>query len=121
MGAAAMEAVEWPAMMEVTDNDLSQSFFGIDLSMCEDFYIANQLISAQLNEIVIAKPAEGMEDELKAAFDAHYEYIQTDAAFYPEQEASAAGAVEGTTDDGYYYIVVHENGSDAAAALLAVE
>lgn len=118
MGAAAMEAVEWPSMMDVTDEETASIFFGIDLNMCEDYYFSNQLISAQLNEIVIAKPSAGNEDALKAAFDAHFEYIQNDAAFYPDQEASAAGAVSGTTEDGYYYIIVHENGADAAAAML---
>lgn len=121
MGAAAMNAVEWPSMMEIEDEETAQMFLGIDLNMCEDYYFSTQLISAQLNEIVIAKPAAGSEDALKEAFDAHFEYIQTDAAFYPEQEVSAAGAVSGTTEDGYYYIIVHENGEDAAAALLAAD
>ncbi len=121
LGAAAMEAVEWPAMMDVTDQEMATMFFNIDLNMCEDYYFSNQLISAQLNEILVAKPTAGNEDALKDAFDAHFEYIQTDAAFYPDQEASAAGAVSGTTEDGYLYIIVHENGADAAAAMLAAE
>lgn len=121
MGAAAMDADEWPAMMDVVDPEFATMFFGIDLNMCEDYYLANQLISAQLNEVVIAKPAAGSEDALKAAFDAHFEYIRNDAAFYPEQEASAAGAVNGTTNDGYYYIIVHENGDSIASAMLAAE
>lgn len=119
MGAAAMEAVEWPAMMDVTDPEMASMFFGIDLSACEDYYLSNQLISAQLNEVVIAKPSAGNEDALKSAFDAHFEYIKNEAAFYPDQEASAAGAVSGTTEDGYLYIIVHENGADAAEAMLA--
>lgn len=121
LGAAAMAAVEWPSMMDVTDSEMATMFFNIDLSMCEDYYFSNQLISAQLNEILVAKPTAGNEDALKDAFDAHFKYIQTDAAFYPDQEASAAGAVSGTTEDGYLYIIVHENGAEAAEAMLAAE
>ncbi len=121
MGAAAMEADEWPAMMDVVDPEFATMFFGIDLSMCEDYYLSNQLISANLNEVVIAKPVAGKEDDLKAVFDAHFEYIKNDAAFYPDQEPSAAGTVNGTTEDGYLYIIVHENGADIASAMLSAE
>lgn len=121
MGAAAMAADEWPSMMDVTDPELALNFFGIDLSKCEDYYISNQLISAQLNEVVIVKPAAGSEDEIKAAVDAHAEYIKNEGAFYPDQEASAAGTVTGTTEDGYLYIIVHENGADIASAMLEAE
>lgn len=121
MGAAAMAADEWPSMMDVTDPELALNFFGIDLSKCEDYYISNQLISAQLNEVVIVKPAAGSEDEIKAAIDAHAEYIKNEGAFYPDQEASAAGTVTGTTEDGYLYIIVHENGADIASAMLEAE
>lgn len=119
MADAAYAAVEWPSMMPVEDPELALSFFGIDLGLCEDYYIANQLISAQLNEIIIVKPMYGSEDDIQAQLDAHFEYIKTDAAFYPEQEPSAEGAVMGEFDNGYKYIFVHENGSvvaDAAAA-----
>ena len=54
-------------------------------------------------------------------FDAHFEYIKNDAAFYPDQEPSAAGTVNGTTEDGYLYIIVHENGADIASAMLSAE
>lgn len=121
MGAAAMAADEWPSMMDVTDPELALNFFGIDLSKCEDYYISNQLISAQLNEVVIVKPAAGSEDEIKAAIDAHAEYIKNEGALYPDQEASAAGTVTGTTEDGYLYIIVHENGADIASAMLEAE
>ncbi|MDE7193389.1 MAG: DUF4358 domain-containing protein [Oscillospiraceae bacterium] len=121
MGAAAMAADEWPSMMDVVDPELASAFFGIDLSKCEDYYLSNQLISAQLNEVIIVKPAAGSEDEIKAAVDAHAEYIKNEGAFYPDQEASAAGTVTGTTEDGYLYIIVHANGADIAAAMLAAE
>ena len=119
MADAAYAAVEWPSMMPVDDPELALSFFGIDTNLCEDYYIANQLISAQLNEIIIVKPVAGCEADIQAQLDAHFDYIKTDAAFYPEQEPSAEGAVMGEFDNGYKYIFVHEFGSvvaDAAAA-----
>jgi hypothetical protein len=119
MADAAYAAVEWPSMMPVDDPELALSFFGIDTALCEDYYIANQLISAQLNEIIIVKPVAGAEADIQAQLEAHFEYIKTDAAFYPEQEPSAEGAVMGELDNGYKYIFVHEFGSVVADAVAA--
>lgn len=119
MSDAAYAAVEWPSMMPVDDPELALSFFGIDTALCEDYYIANQLISAQLNEIIIVKPVAGAETDIQAQLDAHFDYIKTDAAFYPEQEPSAEGAVMGEFDNGYKYIFVHEFGSVVADAVAA--
>lgn len=123
LAEAVMNAVEFSSMMEVTRSDYAQSFFGLDLSLCEDFYASNAMISANLSQIIIAKPKAGCEEELKAQIDAHFDYIKNDpnAAFYPEQELSAKGAVSGVTDYGYYYLLVHKEGAAAAEALLAVE
>lgn len=118
MAANALTAIEWPAMMNVEDPEMISSFFGIDTGLCEDFYVSNQVISAQLNEVIIVKPAEGKEADLQAQFDAHFEYIKNDAAFYPDQEPSAEGAVMGKLDNGYLYILVHKNAQAAADALL---
>lgn len=119
MADAAYAAVEWPSMMPVDDVELINSFFGIDTTLCEDYYIANQLISAQLNEIIIVKPLAGNEEAIQAQLDAHFEYIKNDAAFYPDQEPSAAGAVMGELDNGYKYIFVHENGVVVEEAVIA--
>ncbi len=118
MAANALTAIEWPAMMQVEDPEMINGFFGIDAALCEDYYISNQMISAQLNEVIIVKPAEGKEADLQAQLDSHFEYIKNDAAFYPEQEPSAEGAVMGKLDNGYLYILVHENAQTAADALL---
>ncbi len=118
MAANALAAVEWPAMMEIPDADTASMLLGIDTTLCDDFYLSTQLMSAQLNEIIIVKPAAGNEAAVKEQLDAHFAYIKDGAAFYPAQEASAAGAVQGTTDDGYMYILVHENGADVEGALL---
>lgn len=121
MAKAALEADNWPSLMEITDAEFAQTFFGLDISQCSEFFLANQLISVNLAEVIIVKPAEGSEDAVKEVLDSHFTYIKNDAAFYPDQEAPAEGAVMGTTDDGYIYIIVHENGSDIASTVLETE
>lgn len=117
MAGNAFASLEWPAMMELPDAETAMMMTSIDPALCEDYYMSTQLMSAHLNEVLICKPSAGNEEALQAQFDAHFEYIQNGAAFYPEQEVSAAGAVMGKTDDGYLYIIVHENGATAEAAL----
>ena len=117
MAANVFSSLEWPAMMELPDAETAMMMVSIDPALCEDYYMSTQLMSAHLNEVIICKPSAGNETALQEQFDAHFEYIQNGAAFYPEQEVSAAGAVKGTTDDGYLYIIVHENGATAAAAI----
>lgn len=117
MAANALAAVEWPAMMEIPDADTASMLLGIDTTLCDDFYLSTQLMSAQLNEIIIVKPVEGCEADIQAQLDTHFDYIKTDAAFYPEQEPSAEGAVMGEFDNGYKYIFVHEFGSVVADAV----
>ncbi len=121
MAKAALEADTWPSLMEITDAEFAQTFFGLDISQCSEFFLANQLMSVNLAELIIVKPNEGSEDAVKEVLDSHFTYIKNDAAFYPDQEAPAAGAVMGSTDDGYIYIIVHENGSDIASTVLGTE
>ncbi len=119
-GDAAAASVEWPAMMMVEDPEMIINFFGIDVNLCEDFYISNQMISAQLYEIIVVKPVAGSEDAIMQQMQSHFDYIKTDAAFYPDQEPCAEGAVMGQTADGYLYILVHQDGSTVEAAVQAV-
>lgn len=119
LAEAVNGCLEWPAMEEVTDTEIIQSFFGIDASTLEDYYFSNALMSVHLNQIIIAKPKAGNEDELKTILDNHFAYIKDGAAFYPDQEISAAGAVQGVTSDGYYYIIVHQIGSEIADVMEA--
>lgn len=118
MAANALNAIEWPALVKLENDELAQTNFGFDPALCEEYSVFMQIMSAHLNEIVVIKPAEGKESELQAQLDAHFEYIKNGAAFYPDQELSANGAVMGKTDSGYLYIIVHEEGQTAADALM---
>lgn len=118
MAANALSAIEWPALIKLENDEMVESYFGISADNVEEYSIFMQLMSAHLNEIIVVKPAEGKEADLQAQLDAHFDYIKDGAAFYPEQELSANGAVMGKTDNGYLYILVHEDGKTAAEGLL---
>lgn len=118
---AVTGCLEWVAMEEVTDSEIANTLFGIDTSLLDDYYLATALMSVHLNEIIIVKPQADKEDEVKAQLDAHFEYIKDGAAFYPEQEKSAAGAAQGQTSDGYYYIIVHQIGDEIADVMEAYQ
>ena len=121
---AALGAAQWPDMELITEETADAayySFMGIDLSLCEDYYVALPYTSVDLARIVIVKPSEGNEETVKSQVDSHFDYIKTSAADYPTQEAVVDGSVSGETADGYYYIFVSENGSAAADAVAAME
>ncbi|MGN1423402.1 MAG: DUF4358 domain-containing protein [Oscillospiraceae bacterium] len=120
---AVLGAANWPDMELISGEtaEAAYSFTGIDLSLCEDYYFALPYTSVDLARIIIVKPAEGNEDEVKSQVEAHFDYIKTSAADYPTQEAAVSGSVSGVTSDGYYYIIVSENGAAAADAIAAME
>ena len=90
---------------------------GLDLSLLDDYSIFVPMMSVHLDELIVVKPKAGSEADVEKQLTAHLDYIKDGAAFYPEQEIAAAGAVMGQTDDGYYYLVVHQVGSDIAEVI----
>lgn len=103
------------------DDSNSESDSLFNLGSCEEFCFSTNIISAQLNKIIVIKPKDGKESEISTAIDTYYNSVKNDPniAFYPAQQASADGAVKGKSDDGYYYVIVHENGADIETAMLA--
>lgn len=119
LAEAVNGCVEWPDMEEISDGEIIKTLFNLDVDMLDEYYISNAMMSVHLNEIIIAKPKAGNEDAVKSQLDEHFAYIKDGAAFYPDQEIAAAGAVEGVTSDGYYYIIVHQIGSQIADVMEA--
>ena len=117
----ALKADEWQSMDFVTEQKYVNALFSdkIVLADCEDFCLSSNIISAQLNKILVIKPKAEKEAELQAAMDEYYEYVRTEGAVYPDQQASAAGTVKGKTADGYIYIIVHRNGNLIADVMLS--
>ena len=123
MAAAALNTDEWPYMQVVSDPELIGTMFSTDsgetfnLDDLEEFCFCTNLISAQLNEVIVVKPVNGREGAVQDVLDSYLNYTQNGAAFYPDQEISAAGAVSGKTADNYMYLIVHENGAAIADAI----
>lgn len=117
----ALKSDKWQSMDFVTEQSFVDALFSdkIVLADCEDFCLTSNIISAQLNKILVIKPKADKAKALEAAMSEYYEYVRTEGAFYPDQQASAAGAVMGKTPDGYIYIIVHPNGNLIADKMLA--
>lgn len=126
MAAAALKTDEWPYMQVVSDPEVIGTMFSTDkgvtfnLDDLEEYCFCSNLISAQLNEVIIVKPVNGREGAVQDVLDSYLNYTQNGAAFYPDQEISAAGAVSGKTADNYMYLIVHENGAAIADAIKEV-
>lgn len=127
MAAAALNTGAWPAMDIVSEVDMISSMFSTDegevfnLDDLEEYCFCTNVMSAQLNRVIVVKPINGREGAVEDAINTYLNYSQTGAAFYPAQEESAAGAVSGKTPDNYIYLIVHKNGQSIADAIADVQ
>lgn len=127
MAAAALRTDVWPAMDVVSEVDMIGSMFSTDegevfnLDDLEEYCFCTNVMSAQLNRVIVVKPVNGREGAVEDAINTYLNYSQTGAAFYPAQEESAAGAVSGKTPDNYIYLIVHKNGQAIADAMKDVQ
>ena len=117
----ALKADSWQSMDFVTEQSFVNALFNdkIVLADCEDYCLSSNIISSQLNKILVVKPKPEKAAAIEEAMDEYYEYVRTEGAFYPDQQASSAGAVMGETDSGYIYIIVHPNGTLIADVMLS--
>lgn len=127
MAAAALRTDAWPAMDVVSEVDEIGAMFSTDegevfnLDDLEEYCFCTNVMSAQLNRVIVVKPMNGREGAVEDAINTYLNYSQTGAAFYPAQEESAAGAVSGKTPDNYIYLIVHKNGAAIADAIANVQ
>ena len=127
MAAAALNTGVWPKMDIVSEVDEIGAMFSTDegevfnLDDLEEYCFCTNVISAQLNRVIVVKPVNGREGAVEDAINTYLNYSQTGAAFYPAQEESAAGAVSGKTPDNYIYLLVHKNGAAIADAIRDVQ
>lgn len=121
LGAAALNADEWPELDIISDPEVIEAYFGFKIDDAEDYYLAMPMISANVEEIVVVKPKAGSEEVIRAAVEDHISNVTENMFLYPGQEEIAAGAVTGVTADGYCYGIIHKNGEGIAQAINAAE
>lgn len=127
MVKSALSTESWPMMEIVTDPEMIDTMFStangevFNLNDLEEYCFCTNLISSQLNKVIVVKPVNGREGAVEDVMDSYLEYSKNGAAFYPEQEVSAAGSVSGKTADNYMYLVVHENGQKIADAIKDIQ
>lgn len=127
MAKAALEEDNWPGMDIVSEPEMVGAMFStadgevFNLDDLEEHCFCTNVISAQLYKVIVVKPVNGREGAVEDAIGKYLDYSQNGAAFYPEQEESAAGAVSGKTADNYIYLIVHKNGRAIADAIKDVQ
>lgn len=124
MVKAALSVNTWPGMTLAEEQEMVDALFygrGFIIDNYDEYCLSTNFISGQLCNVFVIKPKEGSENEVETVFNNYMEALKTDRnlTFYPAQEESAAGAVQGKTDDGYYYLIVHVNGADIESDMLA--
>ena len=116
---AALSYGEWGGMEALPDDAFEFVIPDFDKSWADDYCFANTMISANLFKVYVIKPADGCEEQVRQWLKDYLEYCRESAAFYPQQQEQAAGAVIGETDDGYCYLICHEKGADIADHMTA--
>ena len=113
----ALNAVEFPKMTKVVEADEIDAFFEFNTANYADFSLYMNVMSVNLNRVIIVKPLPDKHDEVYAELSGYYNDLIENIAFYPAQESAATGAKIGETADGYIYIIVHEDGESAVQAI----
>ena len=114
---AALNAVEFPKMTKVEAAEEIDAFFEFNTENYADFSLYMNVMSVNLNRVILVKPLPDKHDEVFAELEAYYIDLIETSAFYPAQESAAAGSKMGETADGYIYIIVHEDGEAAVRAI----
>lgn len=113
-----LDAVQFPQLLELTDEDRITEDLGIDLSLVEDYAVMQQMLSVDVSEIIILVVKDGSVGELKDVLETRKESLINDFAFYPNQVASAEATRVGSVKN-VVYLICHEEAEVAEQALLA--
>lgn len=113
----ALNAVEFPKMTKVETAEEIDAFFEFNTANYADYALYMNVMSVQLNRVLIVKPLPEKHDEVYAELDAYLEDLVRTGAYYPAQEAAAVGSQMSETIDGYIYVIVHENSTPIVQAI----
>ena len=116
--SVVLDSVQFPQLLELTDEERITDELGIDLSLVEDYAIMQQMLSVDVSEVIILIAVEGAAEELKSVLKKRKESLINDFAFYPNQVASAEGTQVGSVLN-VVYLICHEEASVAEDELLA--
>lgn len=115
---SVLNSVQFPQLVELTDEERIKGDMGIDLSLVEEYAVVQQMLSVDICEVIIliAKD-EGAAKELESVLEARKESLINDFAFYPNQVAWAEATEVGKVMN-VVYLICHEEADKAALALI---
>lgn len=121
LAEAALAVGEWPAMAEVTDENILSDYFLLDKNNqnYKNLIVMQCPMSANMSELIIieAEDTSAAADDLK---ERRKKAQETDA-FYPADEEKAKNAIVGTSGDYAYYILSSEPEKSEEAILMSIE
>ncbi|MGN0690792.1 MAG: DUF4358 domain-containing protein [Oscillospiraceae bacterium] len=121
LAEAALAVGEWPAMAEVTDENILADYFLLDKNNqnYKNLIVMQCPMSANMSELIIieAEDTSAAADDLK---ERRKKAQETDA-FYPADEEKAKNAIVGTSGNYAYYILSAEPEKSEEAILMSIE
>ena len=113
-----LNSIQFPQLVELTDEYRITGEMGIDLSLVEEYAIVQQMLSVDVCEVIvlIAKDDEAV-SELEGVLETRKESLINDFAFYPNQVASAEATEVGSVMN-VVYLICHEEAAEAEMALI---
>jgi hypothetical protein len=103
---AVTSSVEWAKLDEITDNEIAQEFFKLDLQNPDykDILIMQCPMSSVTAEIILIEANDGQaENALNALNERRTKLIDVDA-FYPDAKAIAENSITGIYNNVAYFI-----------------
>ena len=115
---AVLDSVQFPRLVELTDEDRITGELGIDLELVEEYAIVQQMLSVDICEVIVLIAKDGGDvSRLEAVLEARKESLINDFAFYPNQvewaEATEVGSVKNVV-----YLICHEDAYVAELELI---
>lgn len=117
--AEAVEgAVEWPAMVAITDAAIMKDYFTLDNANpnYKDVMVKQAMMSAAFGEIIVIEAVEGKVDEAVKDLEARKQKLIDQDAFYPEHQELAQDTIVGKQGN-YAYLLAGAGAADAETAL----
>ena len=100
-----------PAVTPITDKEMLEDILGYDTSLAADMSVVTQLISVDLFELSVIRPAKGCSDAVKEQLGKRLAFLKEQAAYYPQQVEAASAALTGEYK-GCCYLICDKSAQD---------